>query len=165
MPSRNILRVLGASVSAIARRIGIHPSQLFAWRRDARAERHYRERHSSCGGEVASVSGAVIENCHWRGDRARRRGRRRGAATAGDPGGPFGMIFGVKVFLASHPVDFRKRTPGSRSDARAARRLGQWPGQPRRLEPVDRQPSTAPSRGLSPPAAQSRGSASRPTSI
>lgn len=28
----------GASVSAIARRIGIHPSQLFAWRRDARAE-------------------------------------------------------------------------------------------------------------------------------
>ncbi len=49
----------GASVSAIARQIGIHPSQLFAWRRDARAERHYRERHSSCGG--ASVSGAVIE--------------------------------------------------------------------------------------------------------
>ncbi|WP_172626818.1 transposase [Bradyrhizobium ivorense] len=38
----------GASVSAIARRIGIHPSQLFAWRRDARAERHYRARHSSC---------------------------------------------------------------------------------------------------------------------
>jgi transposase len=27
----------GASVSAIARRIGIHPSQLFGWRRDARA--------------------------------------------------------------------------------------------------------------------------------
>ncbi|MCP1835606.1 transposase [Bradyrhizobium sp. USDA 4532] len=52
---------LGASVSAIARRIGIHPSQLFAWRRDARAERHYRERHSSCGGEMASLSGAVIE--------------------------------------------------------------------------------------------------------
>ncbi|MGY4174726.1 hypothetical protein ACVIHH_000017 [Bradyrhizobium sp. USDA 4518] len=32
----------GASVSAIARRIGIHPSQLFAWRRDARAERQRR---------------------------------------------------------------------------------------------------------------------------
>ncbi|WP_183714845.1 transposase [Bradyrhizobium sp. ERR14] len=29
----------GASVSGIAHRIGIHPSQLFAWRRDARAER------------------------------------------------------------------------------------------------------------------------------
>ncbi|WP_246798470.1 transposase [Rhizobium leguminosarum] len=27
----------GASVSAIAHRIGIHPSQLFGWRRDARA--------------------------------------------------------------------------------------------------------------------------------
>lgn len=26
----------GASVSAIAHRIGIHPSQLFCWRRDAR---------------------------------------------------------------------------------------------------------------------------------
>ncbi|MBY5823428.1 transposase [Rhizobium leguminosarum] len=26
----------GASVSAIAHRIGIHPSQLFGWRRDAR---------------------------------------------------------------------------------------------------------------------------------
>jgi transposase len=51
----------GASVSAIARRIGIHPSQLFAWRRDARAERHDRSRHSSCEGMVASVAGAVIE--------------------------------------------------------------------------------------------------------
>ena len=51
----------GASVSAIARRIGIHPSQLFAWRRDARAERHYRSRHSSCEGVVASVAGTVIE--------------------------------------------------------------------------------------------------------
>ncbi|WP_371815108.1 hypothetical protein [Bradyrhizobium sp. CCBAU 51753] len=29
----------------------MHPSQLFAWRRDARAERHYRSRHSSCAGE------------------------------------------------------------------------------------------------------------------
>lgn len=48
----------GASVSAIARRIGIHPSQLFAWRR---AKRHYRSRHSSCEGVVASVAGAVIE--------------------------------------------------------------------------------------------------------
>ncbi|WP_370881128.1 transposase [Rhizobium mesoamericanum] len=26
----------GASVSAIAHRLGIHPSQLFSWRRDAR---------------------------------------------------------------------------------------------------------------------------------
>ncbi|WP_283811416.1 transposase [Bradyrhizobium sp. AC87j1] len=51
----------GASVSAIARRIGIHPSQLFAWRRDARAERHYCSRHSSDAGAVASMTGAVIE--------------------------------------------------------------------------------------------------------
>ena len=51
----------GASVSAIARRIGIHPSQLFAWRRDARAERHCPARHSSCEGVVVSAAGAVIE--------------------------------------------------------------------------------------------------------
>ncbi|WP_346656849.1 transposase [Bradyrhizobium sp. NBAIM03] len=51
----------GASVSAIARRIGIHPSQLFAWRRDARADRHCLARHSSCEGVVASAAGAVIE--------------------------------------------------------------------------------------------------------
>ncbi|MGY3347161.1 transposase [Bradyrhizobium sp. USDA 4459] len=51
----------GASVSAIARRIGIHPSQLFAWRRDARAERRHRSRPWSCEGVVASVAGAVIE--------------------------------------------------------------------------------------------------------
>ncbi|WP_407193086.1 transposase [Bradyrhizobium sp. STM 3566] len=50
----------GASVSAIARRIGIHPWQLFAWRRDAGAERHYHARHSSCEGVVASAAGAVI---------------------------------------------------------------------------------------------------------
>ncbi|WP_371933121.1 transposase [Bradyrhizobium sp. CCGUVB23] len=51
----------GASVSAIAHRIGIHPSQLFAWRRDARAEQLYLSRHSDCDGAVASVAGAVIE--------------------------------------------------------------------------------------------------------
>ncbi|WP_258769052.1 transposase [Bradyrhizobium arachidis] len=51
----------GASVSAIAHRIGIHPSQLFAWRRDARAEQDYRLRHSSCEGVVAPVAGSVIE--------------------------------------------------------------------------------------------------------
>lgn len=51
----------GASVSAIARRIGIHPSQLFAWRRDARAERHCRTRHPSCEAAVLRVPYTVIE--------------------------------------------------------------------------------------------------------
>jgi len=51
----------GASVSAIARRIGIHPSQLFAWRRDARAERHCRTRHPSCEAAVLRVPYAVVE--------------------------------------------------------------------------------------------------------
>lgn len=51
----------GASVSAIARRIGIQPSQLFAWRRDARVGRHCRSRHPSCEVAVARVPYAVIE--------------------------------------------------------------------------------------------------------
>lgn len=51
----------GASVSAIAHRIGIHPSQLFAWRRDARAERHSPARHSSCETMMGSGADAVIE--------------------------------------------------------------------------------------------------------
>ena len=51
----------GASVSAIARRIGIHPSQLFAWRRDARAERHCRTRHPNYEAAVLRVPYAVIE--------------------------------------------------------------------------------------------------------
>ncbi|MDI3566673.1 transposase [Bradyrhizobium sp. 31Argb] len=49
----------GASVSAIARRIGIHPSQLFAWRRDARAERTYPSQRSSREAAMACMS--VIE--------------------------------------------------------------------------------------------------------
>ncbi|MFK4485059.1 transposase [Bradyrhizobium sp. USDA 336] len=51
----------GASVSGIAHRIGIHPSQLFAWRRDARAERPYPSRPSSREAAVACVADAVIE--------------------------------------------------------------------------------------------------------
>lgn len=51
----------GASISAIARLIGIHPSQLFTWCRDTWAEGHYRSRRSRCEGVVASVAGAVIE--------------------------------------------------------------------------------------------------------
>lgn len=51
----------GASVSGIAHRIGIHPSQLFAWRRDARAERTYLSRPSSREAAVACMSDAVIE--------------------------------------------------------------------------------------------------------
>ncbi|MBH5371004.1 transposase [Bradyrhizobium glycinis] len=51
----------GASVSGIALRIGLHPSQLFAWRRDARAERTCLSRPSSREAAVACMSEAVIE--------------------------------------------------------------------------------------------------------
>lgn len=49
----------GASVSAIAHRVGIHPSQLFAWRRAARDGRY--SRLSGCDVAVARATGAVIE--------------------------------------------------------------------------------------------------------
>ncbi len=45
----------GASVSAIAHRIGIHPSQLFGWRRDARAG----QGRSSLPAAVEAESGPV----------------------------------------------------------------------------------------------------------
>ncbi|MDA9536946.1 transposase [Bradyrhizobium sp. CCBAU 21362] len=51
----------GASASGIAHRIGIHPSQLFAWRRDARVERTYLSRPSSREAAVAGMADAVIE--------------------------------------------------------------------------------------------------------
>lgn len=98
----------GTSVSAIARRsaftrriclpgaVMLGPSGIIA-----------------CGTRVARVWWGLgrrsDRDCHWRGRRACRRGLRRGALAAGDPGGAFGMIpSGVKVFLASHPVDFRQ---------------------------------------------------------
>lgn len=55
----------GASVSAIARRIGIHPSQLFAWRRDARAERTYPSQLSSCEAAMACMSVIEIAIGEW----------------------------------------------------------------------------------------------------
>ncbi|NTA83731.1 transposase [Agrobacterium tumefaciens] len=48
----------GASVSAIAHRIGIHPSQLFGWRRDARE----RERSASSGAAVCTQAGSGGSN-------------------------------------------------------------------------------------------------------
>ncbi|WP_407026618.1 transposase [Agrobacterium rosae] len=44
----------GASVSAIEHRIGIHPSQLFGWRRDALE----RERSASSGAAVCTQAGS-----------------------------------------------------------------------------------------------------------
>ncbi|WP_333711168.1 transposase [Agrobacterium tumefaciens] len=52
----------GASVSAIARRIGIHPSQLFGWRRDARAEQGGSSVPASVEADLGPVCArAVIE--------------------------------------------------------------------------------------------------------
>lgn len=51
----------GASVSAIAHRIGIRPSQLFAWRRDARDRRRAPSGLSRCEAGVVRATGAVVE--------------------------------------------------------------------------------------------------------
>jgi transposase len=51
----------GASVSAIAHRVGIHPSQLFAWRRDARNGRRPPSRRLGCEAAVVQAAGAMIE--------------------------------------------------------------------------------------------------------
>ncbi|WP_083338523.1 transposase [Ensifer sp. LCM 4579] len=51
----------GAGVSAIAHRVGIHPSQLFARRRDARDARRASARHSSSETTVRCAAGAVVE--------------------------------------------------------------------------------------------------------
>ncbi|WP_167354113.1 transposase [Sinorhizobium saheli] len=51
----------GASVSAIAHRVDIRPSQFFAWRRDARDGRPAPSRHSSCETPVRGAAGAVVE--------------------------------------------------------------------------------------------------------
>ena len=52
----------GASVSAIAHRIGIHPSQLFGWRRDARdGHQSLREEPAIPAETKLSGSLAVIE--------------------------------------------------------------------------------------------------------
>ena len=51
-----------ASVSAIAHRIGIHPSQLFGWRRDARAGQRSFSQDPAVKAEAVSVGArAVIE--------------------------------------------------------------------------------------------------------
>jgi transposase len=52
----------GASVSAIAHRIGIHPSHLFGWRRDARAGPGLSSLPAAVEAEIGSVCArAVIE--------------------------------------------------------------------------------------------------------
>nr|WP_289624932.1 transposase [Sinorhizobium sp. 7-81] len=74
----------GASVSAIAHRIGILPSRPFAWRRDARVGRRAPSRLSGSEAAVVQAGGRGGRGRHWRHCHARRRGRRRGALAAGD---------------------------------------------------------------------------------
>ncbi len=51
----------GASVSAVAHRIGIHPSQLFGWRRAALGGRRVSAESARCEVVAARTDEAVIE--------------------------------------------------------------------------------------------------------
>ncbi|MCZ4088687.1 transposase [Sinorhizobium psoraleae] len=51
----------GAGVSAIARRLGIHPSQLFGWRRAVLDARQVSTEPARCQIAAASTGEAVIE--------------------------------------------------------------------------------------------------------
>jgi transposase len=53
--------VPGASVSAIARRVGIHPSQLFGWRRALAGHREQPLEPAAPPEQVAMTSDAVVE--------------------------------------------------------------------------------------------------------
>lgn len=63
--------VPGANVSAIARGAGMAPSQLFGWRRQARAARACDQERSSrrrSANEVRALCGGELRaggNCHW----------------------------------------------------------------------------------------------------
>jgi len=46
----------GASVSAVAQRHGMHPSQLFAWRKAARDERLFDDRRDNRGVRIEDLS-------------------------------------------------------------------------------------------------------------
>ncbi|WP_432288484.1 IS66 family insertion sequence element accessory protein TnpB [Aminobacter sp. BA135] len=101
----------GANVSAIARQAGMAPAQLFGWRSKAiKSGAVTPQRDADRLGFVevtqaaaSSTSGDLFGRCGHSG----RRRRRPGSFGQDHPGGSPGMIpAGVKVLVASHPVDF-----------------------------------------------------------
>ncbi|MGE8106559.1 IS66 family insertion sequence element accessory protein TnpB [Allorhizobium sp. NPDC080224] len=100
----------GVNMSAIARQIGILPSQLYRWRRELLASEEPGQPAPAVERQSAATWPRLRRrNRHWRYRRAGRPTCRRSASAARDPGGSLSMIpAGVKVFLASHPIDFRK---------------------------------------------------------
>jgi hypothetical protein len=116
---------LAATSSAVARRYGLHASQLFTWaaaaaaeRVDSRDERRAGVRAGADGGEQCSSSrgSGPDGDCTWsgRGTGWGQCGRRSTAAGARGGAGPAVIAIppGVRILLAAQPVDFRKGMDG-----------------------------------------------------
>ena len=117
----------GDKVSAVARRHGLTPQQLFGWRRDA--QRRAVRRQGAAAGSVTfapviveargAVFGSLLRNSMRDDrDRARRSGgarqswNRRCDADEGAAGGEgrdvISVPAGVRILVATKPVDFRR---------------------------------------------------------
>ncbi|MER9451730.1 transposase [Mesorhizobium sp. M0254] len=93
----------GANVSAIARQAGMAPAQLFGWRGKAIKSGAVTPQR-----DADRLGFVDVTQAH-----SGRRRRRPGSFGQDYPGGSPGMIpAGVKVLIASHPVDFRKGPDG-----------------------------------------------------
>src|SRR3954468_9941457 len=124
------------TTSAVARRYGLHPSQLFVWRQQLAAPAA-REAPRVVPGAVAG--GGDARDGGPDGDRARpgrhprgRRRGRRGTATGARRGARPGVIAvppGVRILLAAQPVDFRKGMDGLAALVQQALRADPFAGE------------------------------------
>jgi transposase-like protein len=134
--------VPGAVVSAVARRHGVTPQQVFGWRPEARrvleaaqdtTPMTFVPATTSAASALPSVPSPIVRAVtdavarasggqrrdrtrdRWRG-RPHRRSRQRGSDQGGDPGPEAEAVIGpsgaVRVMVATRPVDFRKGVDG-----------------------------------------------------
>jgi len=103
----------GAVTSEIALRYGLHRNQLYGWRREFRAAAV-----ADAGVPGSDFVPIVAENRgrDWRRDRAGRAGGRPGVPRRGDAAVEGRTMIlppaGVRVLIATRPVDFRRGADG-----------------------------------------------------
>ena len=127
------------TASAVARRYGLHPSQLFVWRQRLAAPAA-REAPAFVpvvvaedGGRHRPRAGGPDRDRARPGGGAGRGGRGRGGAAPGARGGAGpGVIAvppGVRILLAARPVDFRKGMDGLAALVQQALRADPFAGE------------------------------------